>query len=315
MDVFIYSPRVTYVGGVSAMDQIDRIKLHFTYCGGILIGLVILIATDRWTGQAKFTEFLTNAATMTSLFLGVVAIFYSIVSNGDLAKNLGGISKVGDDVALASTSVSQVVARSEDLLRESNMNTAELKDLSKSVGATVGSLREAMVQFEQHTHAIKASIDSLPSRFDVLEAKITESATSATIPYKDAGQQNIDDLSKLCMTQMSMAGGFAIYAAVLAFRTGKELDLNEIQAALDASSTTYLHGVLIALDSVNLFDLYSVSDKSRTLKVTRCADHFNTLNSETMREWVDMKAKRYKNATIDVAIWQNRVDAFDKYFE
>jgi len=67
-------------------DKYEKIKIHFFYCILILVIAIIAIATDRWTAQKDFTAYLSNAATMTSLLLGLVAIFYSFISNDGLSK-------------------------------------------------------------------------------------------------------------------------------------------------------------------------------------------------------------------------------------
>ncbi|MDZ4057086.1 MAG: hypothetical protein U1D69_08985, partial [Polynucleobacter sp.] len=61
--------------------EVDRISLHFKYCVLILGMIIIAVATDRWTARQDFTTLLSNAATMTSLVLALVAIFYSFISN------------------------------------------------------------------------------------------------------------------------------------------------------------------------------------------------------------------------------------------
>ena len=55
----------------------EKLSLHFKYCGFIAVMVVVAIATERWSTSKDFTTYLSNAATMTSLLLGVVAIFYS----------------------------------------------------------------------------------------------------------------------------------------------------------------------------------------------------------------------------------------------
>jgi len=82
----------------STSNDCERLQLHFYYCGLIAAMIVVFLISDRWTGQANFTAYLSNAATMTSLLLGVVAIFYSFISNDGMSRSLGSIHMVTDEV-------------------------------------------------------------------------------------------------------------------------------------------------------------------------------------------------------------------------
>jgi hypothetical protein len=82
----------------SVEKDYERLVLHFRYCGLIAVMIFIFVVTDRWTDKGDFTSYLSNAATMTSLILGVVAIFYSFISNDGMSRSLGSVNTVADEV-------------------------------------------------------------------------------------------------------------------------------------------------------------------------------------------------------------------------
>ena len=82
----------------SVEKDYERLVLHFRYCGLIAVMIFIFVVTDRWTDKGDFTSYLSNAATMTSLILGVVAIFYSFIANDGMSRSLGSVNTVADEV-------------------------------------------------------------------------------------------------------------------------------------------------------------------------------------------------------------------------
>lgn len=74
------------------MDVV-RLRLHFIYVT-IILGLVIICLATAYSinsGSPHLVDYVTFAATVTSLVLAVLAIFYSIVSNRDLSSSLGSL--------------------------------------------------------------------------------------------------------------------------------------------------------------------------------------------------------------------------------
>lgn len=71
--------------------------------------VIIAIATEKWSSKGEFTTYLSNAATMTSLFLGVVAIFYSFVSNDSMSRSLGSITTITSEVGAVRDEINNFV--------------------------------------------------------------------------------------------------------------------------------------------------------------------------------------------------------------
>ena len=128
-------------------NDAERIALHFKYCALILVMIIVAVATDRWTAQKDFTAYLSNAATMTSLVLGLVAIFYSFISNDSLSKSLGSITTVATEVRDAKAEISRYVDLSKQATGASADNAALLKDASESVGTSLSSLQPESVSW------------------------------------------------------------------------------------------------------------------------------------------------------------------------
>lgn len=229
------------------MNSIEQIKLHFTYCATIGTGIVIFLATDRWTGQNNFTEYLANAATMTSLFLGVIAIFYSMVSNGDLSKTVGSISQAANEVNAAKTSISEISTQSKN-------NAIELQGIAASVSASIESLKSVVHQFESHAASVQTSIGMLPERLGSIEAKLMQGTpTSAPTDFSapKAEELNSEKSMKLLLRSASAYGGLYIFAASIAFRKGALLNLEGLRRIIGAP-VDYLFGFAVGLSAANI---------------------------------------------------------------
>ncbi len=111
----------------------EKLRIHFAYCVAILLLAIVAIATDRWSTQAKFTEYLSNAATMTSLMLGLVAIFYSFIANDGLSKSLGNINHVSQAVDESKREISEYLALTRTALAAGERNNEVMSAVSAEV--------------------------------------------------------------------------------------------------------------------------------------------------------------------------------------
>lgn len=287
-------------------------RIHFSYVIGILVGLLVLVSTDRWTGQQNFTEFLTNAATMTSLVLGLVAIFYSFISNDGLSKSLGNISKVSEDITATRQSLAGVMDKSTELVEGSRASAAELRDISRSLDTRIGSLRDTMAEFKAQNETMNESLGIIPQRFDQLEAKMSE-ASSTPVKQSPPSSDNLRESSKLAdksFQQLSVAGAFAVYGAVLSHRMNKALHINEYQAATAISSATYMHGVLMTLSAVNLLNSSPVKGELRTLNIIDVNPSYTSLDTKKMQQFIEGKDQ----SDAIKSVWLSKIPLAEKFF-
>lgn len=157
-------------------NEIEKLQLHFKYCAAILLLIIIVVATDRWTAQKDFTAYLSNAATMTSLLLGLVAIIYSYISTDSLSKSLGSITTVSSEVKDSKEQIARYVVLTTAATETSTANTALLKQTSIDVSQSVASLGKTLTEIAEQNQALQGLVGTLPVRFEKLESKFTDVA-------------------------------------------------------------------------------------------------------------------------------------------
>ena len=66
-------------------------KAHFLYIVGILLAIIIILVTYKFGDNDKLIDYLKFGLTITSLFLALIAIIYSFISNSTISNNLSTI--------------------------------------------------------------------------------------------------------------------------------------------------------------------------------------------------------------------------------
>lgn len=120
------------------MDK--KVPLYWTVIGG-LIWTAILIVTFRQCSNPDAVAYIGFAGTITSLVLGVVAIFYSIVSNNQSSENIGVLKEASDKIsqgAVKTVEVEEKLSNSindlQQVYSEIKLKIDELPNHIKSVG-------------------------------------------------------------------------------------------------------------------------------------------------------------------------------------
>jgi hypothetical protein len=253
-------------------ERLRTLKLHFFYCTVILLMVLIAIATDRWTLQPKFTEFLSNAATMTSLVLGLVAIFYSFISNDGMSKSLGSIVTVSDEVRQTKEQISRQAQLAETTLQESTRAIDLFQAASKEVDANIATLSERLGEIRVHTEALHGSLRDLPSRLDKFESRVMdatkgigEKAHGTTAP---TDKRPIEDwVVNRLLERSALSANLLAYACVLAQKHKKLLDLAAFGQSIGNTTQSYQAGYLACMDALDLIDRSPVENTTRTYTI------------------------------------------------
>lgn len=298
-------------------SNLDKLRLHFFYCVVILVLVIIAIATDRWTLQPKFTEFLSNAATMTSLVLGLVAIFYSFIANDGLSKSLGSIGTVSDEVKSSREQIVQQVALGAQTTQAAERSAALIESASSSIGANLSSLSATLTEIRTHTEFLHGSLGDLPSRLNQLETKVIDATKSLGAKPNQAvvppGNKSIDPAIALAfLNTSSLAANVLTYACVLANNTGKRLVLSDFCTAIDSKLENYLYGFLDCMDAVNLVDAKEDETAKRTYTVERVHESLSRTTRDYVMSFID---RHYKTLNPSVyERWKTAMENVDKLF-
>lgn len=145
----------------------DNSHLHYRYIICMLIGASILITCSKWSERPEFTSYLSNAATMTSLLLGVVAIFYSFISNNEMSKNLGSISTISTEVKAVKTEIQGFVEITKGVNTKSNESAITISDASTILKTSLGSLQQTLDGIVAGNATMQQLLSELPTRGDI----------------------------------------------------------------------------------------------------------------------------------------------------
>ncbi|WP_156392270.1 MULTISPECIES: hypothetical protein [unclassified Roseateles] len=296
------------------MDHaLHKLRLHFFYCSVILTLVIIAIATDRWTLQPKFTEFLSNAATMTSLVLGLVAIFYSFIANDGLSKSLGSIGAVSDEVKASRDQIVNQVNLSTQTTKSAQRSAELIEGASSSISANLATLSATLSAISTHTEFLHGSLGDLPTRLDQLETKLIDATKSLGIkpvtPASTTTSKSIDPvIVKTFLSTSSLAANTLAYACVLAYQTGKPLNIPEFCRATGSKLENYLNGFLACMDAVQLADIFPVDGAIRTYTITGIHDSLVKDTREYIFGFIERQYKdkntqvyeRWKNAMVQL---------------
>jgi len=229
------------------------LKIHFFYVVTILAGLIILLATQHWTTLTGFTEYLSVAATITSLVLGVLAIIYSFVSSNSTNNSLGSIESSASDIRTIGGELRAIVSGGQDLQGKAERRNEELHSL-------IGDLRIAVETVSSKTKEIAGAVETLPTQFGEL---------------RDAFLSN-----------SSLLGIVAIKAMVDATVQEKYCNLRTLFDTAQSKNFEYSYGFLICAGTAGIFK-YDYPDGETMLNgVARIKGLSDELKSLVDSEWL-----------------------------
>ena len=232
------------LAGNKQTSRNNHIGIHFFYVTLILISLIIFLATKHWTKIEGFTEFLSVAATITSLVLGVLAIIYSFVSNGAMSQFLGSIDSSTASIQNVSVELRAAAHEAEKIQERAEEKTSQLQYI-------VSDLRQALADISDRT----TNIDNKNGHIKDLQADISRLA------YKSADNNSpilwTKDHIRYALITASHVGMIALNAVLLAEEDNKYCDLNGLFNINEARTFNYVYGYLIASTACQLINVES----------------------------------------------------------
>jgi len=291
-----------------------RLVLHFFYCTVFLVFCLVLVATDRWTEKNNFTEYLTNAATMVSLVLGLVAIFYSFIANDGLSKSLGNISQVSSEVAQTKGEISEYLKLTREAVKAGEKSEETMRSVSSGVNATLSSLSAAMDAINTQTNKLHESMDALPTRFDKLETTIKETnrklgekgvAPSTTPPKAD--KSAIGNVTRF-LEISSLSANLFTYACVLAHRRERQLSIRNFCDAVGLDLTNYFNGFRACMHATDLIDSVLVPDTTLIFTVKKVHPELSAETESYINAFID---RNFKDKPEVKASWRTKLVAVE----
>ena len=246
-------------------------SLHYRYMIFMLLAATVFLMTDRWTGKGDFTQYLSNAATMTSLLLGVIAIFYSFISNNTMSSSLGSISEVSKDVREVGDQIAEYHENSASLMTAGQKSTAAMENFSKHISSNLTEFHALLKDMDTKNIAMRDMMASMPTKMDQLEEKFNKvsSLMQKQKPDSTTTSNGSDWNLKRFTKRSNPSENLITYACILHAEAEKLFNLDKVTKVLNISGYSNMNHFIRCLDSVGYITLVTVHSQPHDIyKVT-----------------------------------------------
>jgi hypothetical protein len=235
--------------------------------------VIIAIATERWSTSKEFTIYLSNAATMTSLFLGIVAILYSFVSNDGMSRSLGSITTVASEVRDARHEIENFVGLTKEATAATSSNNALVLGASTTISSSIAALDDTLRALSGQNETLKGLVASLPSRIDQLETKVGDVAKAiGEKPQQPQGPISSIDISTRAierfLARSTLNQNLLTYACVCALTMKKPLSIQTFCKAVEWDAPSAFQGFMNCMSAVQLCMRKAVDGQEKTYTIS-----------------------------------------------
>lgn len=258
-----------------ATNEKSNVKIHFFYVSLILGFTIILLLTFNWTKLDRFIDYLSTAATITSLVLALLAIIYAYISNDSLAQTIGTVTDVANDAQEATTKVSQLLNEIDVLAAGANKSNKHLDDILEELKTQMGTLAGTASTLDQKANAIAQAIPEITKGQGQLMETVNKLMEAPPKEEKTITTQHVTELEALAkdtIERSSPWGMCLMHALYLSKQTKKAFDLRKLLN--NPSSSEYLYGYFVALAATGLIKFNSDDSNPTTITTTDCPSAF-----------------------------------------
>lgn len=294
----------------------EVLSLHFKYCALIAVMIIIAIATERWSSSKEFTTYLSNAATMTSLLLGVVAIFYSFVSNDSMSRSLGSISTITTEIRDVRNEIGGFVDLTKQATVTSSNNTELMRDASATLTTSMASLNETLVLLSTQNETLKGLVSSLPTQIDQLDTKVDEVAKAiGEKPQQNQLAVTPTDISvraiERFLARSSLSHNLLAHACVVAASKRKPLSIADFGTAVNWNAPNQQQGFLSCMHSIQLCSRKLVEDQTKTFMIVNVHP---SLQAESRTYYLSYVNENYSNGSDEHQDWLGKLAKVEALF-
>lgn len=294
-------------------SKYETLMLHFKYCAFIVSMILVFMVVDRWSDRDGFTTYLNNAATMTSLLLGVVAIFYSYISNDGMSRSLGSISLVANEIKEVKTDIQRFAEQTENATDVSRTNSVLVKDASIFLSETMASLNETLAAISLQNDSLKGLVADLPSKIDQLDGKVAKALEEKTPP---ADQRSTFEIPQQMITRflarIPLQQHLLLLACVMSAEKKLPLNLNAVAKAIEWDEVKQLQGFLACMHIAELCIRKPLETKERTYEILRINSELKTKTKSSFESYVQ---GHFVDDVESKTRWMSRKTAVEALFE
>lgn len=260
------------------MDK-KLLKTHGFYIILILVLVIILLSTLRFSGSIELVSYISFASTISSLFLAIIAIIYSFVSNNSLNQTIGQFSNITDQITKNANTISEVT---NNLDKKIEQIPEYIKTVEENTNETLGIVKDWAINNSKSS----PDLNEKDSSFDLNNSQIES-----------------------YLIQSSFAGKILFYACKLSTVKGKELNLSILT---EVNMEEYLAGYLISSSALDLLE-YEIStvENKRYYKITS----LNEAISNKIKDIIYDTANDHDKDSPDEESWVNWIRLVEKLFK
>lgn len=228
-------------------ERSSTLGIHFFYVA-LMLGLcIVLLATFNWTRLQGFTEYLSVAATVTSLVLGILAIIYGFVSSGTISQSLGSVES-------SASKFTQIAAELRAVLEAGQRAQARAEERTSQLHGLIDDMRTGLSSLSDTTERIETSLETIPERINNSKSLAPTDAAPPADPPVTAETEDRWNESELksFVRRSSPIGRVALHAILVAAKRSKYVDFS---ALVEPRLYTYVYGFLIATTSCRVLEL------------------------------------------------------------
>lgn len=223
---------------------------------------LICISCKTFTPEPKFTEYLGNVATGISLVVGVIAIFYSFISNNSLSASLGNISSVSESLKLSESKIENVLDQSKILVGNHDKNLETMRSMSEHVQSSVMTLSNTLTQISNKTDELQQTVITVPTRLESIADLIEKKQQPISTSQESQSQVKFTvSQARSFNMKSSVAGNLLTYACVLANHYSKEFSIAEFISLIKRNYSNRSTGYLDCMSAAGLVTRKSLPGK------------------------------------------------------
>lgn len=255
-----------------------HLKYNFAYITLILLAVLLTVVAHKWTPQPRFTEYLSNAATLASLLLALVAIVYSFISSESISKSLGQISMISRDVRVSRDEVREFIGTAKEINIQADEGVHRFQLASAQISGELANLNQTIDSPDSHTRSLQETVIEIPVRLSQIEDRFggLEKAVNEKHSQPDAQPPSpaqafsatmfSDDLVDAFLEKSTLYENLLAVAIVLAHNAQCSLSVEEFCSAARASIRNKTEGFISCMNAVGLAS-FSKTDSPRVYNV------------------------------------------------
>ena len=257
----------------------DKIKLHYRYnlfyIISILSIVIIILLTTEWGNIPDLVRYITFGLTLTSLFLSLIVIIYTIFSNFTFSHTITNLQQA-----------SKIISESSE----------KMMDITKGLGDKLETIPSTMQDFgERYEKGQQELLKKLSDRSEPQESIPKETTTVGK------------DFVKKFLSSVSLFGSLILYLLHVAQSNQISFDYSKALDKLGLSSVDYWNGFMVATASSGLID-YTLKDY-----IVNMLDIDSNM-SKQLRPTCEGKIKRFLKKYPHDEEMKDILDMIDGYF-